>query len=105
MAVARTATIVATDSLIDNVRGRTIQNVKVVCLEFDAETDATDTFSFDMADYGATTLLGCDGVSHQTANSVMIADNPTTTVSGTTVSGTVPSGTDDDNRFYKFYIS
>lgn len=64
--------------------------------------DAADTLTVDLTKYGisATGLVGVLGFKHTTNNSVMVQEQPTTSVSSGTLTITVPSGTDNDARFY-----
>lgn len=67
--------------------------------------DAADTLAFDMADYGGNQLIGVLGFKHTTDNSVMVNEQPTSSVTGTTLTLTVPSGTDNDPRFYIVWMT
>lgn len=100
---AITGTVEATDKTVDNVAGRIIQQVKVHYLETAATVDAGDTIAFDLATVGGTTLLGQDGCSHTTDNSVIVTENSTCSVSTTTVTITITAGTDNDKRIVKLY--
>lgn len=64
--------------------------------------DAADTLTVDLTDYGirADGLVGVIGFAHSTNNSVMVQDQPTTSVTTGTLTITVGAGTDDDARFY-----
>lgn len=64
--------------------------------------DATDTLDVDLTEYGirADGMIGVIGFKHTTNNSVMVQEQPTTSVSSGTLTITVPSGTDNDARFY-----
>ena len=64
--------------------------------------DAGDTIDIDLPTYGinATGLVGARGWKHTTDNSVAVAENGETSVSGDTLTITVPAGTDNDPRFY-----
>lgn len=50
-----------------------------------------DTYTFDMATFGGTAIIGVYTVVHSTANSVLAANAITTSVSGTTITFTIPS--------------
>ena len=64
--------------------------------------DAADTLTVDLTKYGikADGLLGVLGFKHTTDNSVMVQEQPTTSVSTGTLTLTIPAGTDNDARFY-----
>ncbi len=64
--------------------------------------DAADYIEVDLTKYGisATGLMGVRGWKHTTDDSVAVAENPDTIVSGDTLTLTVPGGTNDDPRFY-----
>lgn len=101
---AVTATILSGDKLADDNNTETeVRRVKTVYIETENTVDATDTFTFDLATVGGTTLLGVLGCKHTTDNSVVVSENPTTSVSGTTITFTVPAGTDNDKRIVKVF--
>ena len=101
---AVTATIInGTTKLVDLPRGRKINEVKVVTIETENTADAADTFTFDLATVGGSTLLGTNGCKATTDGSVVVSENATTTVSGTTITFTIPAGTDNDARFVKVW--
>lgn len=104
MAEVASITYPGTDKLEDIARGRVIQEVQCIMLETDNTVDAADTFTFDMATVGKTTLLGVNGCKHTTDGSVVVSEDPTTTVSGTTITFTVPAGTDNDARIVKIFV-
>ena len=69
--------------------------VKKIVITTPATADTGDTIAVTLASYGIGTLLGIRGFVHTTANSVMVEEAPTTsvtagvltiTVGGTTVS-------------------
>ena len=64
--------------------------------------DDADTLAVDMTKYGinATGLMGVVGYAHSTANSIVVAEDPTTTVSSGTITLTVTGSTDDLQRYY-----
>ncbi|HCX23116.1 MAG TPA: hypothetical protein DHN29_14445 [Cytophagales bacterium] len=103
---AETATIVSGDNLEKDVNTqKDIQRVKIAYIETANTVDAADTFTFDLATVGGTTLLGVLGCKHTTDDSVVVVENPTTAVSGTTITFTVPAGTDNDARIVKVFYS
>lgn len=67
--------------------------------------DAADTLTVTLADYGinATGLIGVIGFKHTTDNSVMVQEQPTTSVTSGVLTITVPAGTDNDPRYYLIY--
>ena len=101
---AGTVAYPATSKITDVVAGRVVNEVQCILIETSNEVDAGDTFTFDMATVGATTLLGVDGCKHTTDNSVIVTENPTTTVSSTTITFTVIAGSDDDKRIARIYV-
>ena len=69
-----------------------------------ATADNEDKFTVTLADYGMTTILGVYGVTHTTANSVIVAENPTTAVSAGVLTVSYPSGgTDNQIRVSVIY--
>ena len=67
--------------------------------------DAADTLTVTLTDHGiaATGLVGVIGFKHTTDNSVMVQEQPTTSVSAGVLTLTIPAGTDNDSRFYIIY--
>uniref|UniRef100_A0A6M3L9W7 Tail protein n=1 Tax=viral metagenome TaxID=1070528 RepID=A0A6M3L9W7_9ZZZZ len=67
-----------------------------------ATADTGDTFAIDLASYGGRLLKGIIGFIHSTAHSIVVQEQPTTSVSTTTVTVTVGgTAADDQARFYK----
>jgi hypothetical protein len=66
-------------------------------------TDAADTVAVNLATYGLAVFVGVQGFSHTTTGSVVVTENPTTSVSGTTVTLTIPAGTNNDARCWIIY--
>jgi len=64
-------------------------------------TDAGDTATVDLwKEAGMKRLIGIKGWAHSTNNSVIVTENPTTTVSNGQLTLTVPAGTNNDKRVY-----
>jgi hypothetical protein len=92
-------------SFVDNnVTQRAVKGVRCLYLVTPDTADAADTFTVDLANHGGTRLLGVVGCRHTTANSVLLTENPTTTVSGTTVTLTIPAGVDNVIRVAKVFF-
>ena len=64
--------------------------------------DDTDEIDVDMTKYGinSTGLMGVEGYEHTTANSIVVAADPTTTVSSGTITLTVTGSNDNNQRYY-----
>lgn len=76
-------------------------DLKFALLTAPNTTDATNTISVNMMQYGGIKkLLGVKRWVHTTDNSVLTPENPTCTVDEGNVVLTVPAGTDDDMRVY-----
>ena len=101
---AVTATIVSSGTAGVIAVDRNIKYLRYVLVETAETVDAGDTFDVDISIYSGTTFLGVDGYKHTTDNSVVVAEDHTTAVSGTTMTLTVPAGTDDDKRLAKIYF-
>lgn len=82
----------------DRVRSRAIKMVSLMV----SPTDQGSTFSFKLSAYGLTTLIGIRGVAHTTADSVIVLEAPTTSVSEGTVTITV--GTTGGSSKARHYI-
>lgn len=98
------ANIISGGTLGTLVVGREVKVVKYLVVETDNTVDAADTFVVDLADYAGTTFLALDGYKHTTDNSVIVAEDNTTAVSGTEITVTIIAGTDDDKRVCKIYF-
>ena len=77
--------------------------LKSVVLTVPNTTDAADTLAVTLSEYGigATGLLMVEGWKHTTDGSVVVEENPTTSVTSGVLTITVPAGTDNDFRVYK----
>ena len=62
--------------------------------------DATNTLTSTLADHGITSLISVKGWKHTTDNSVIVLEQPTTSVTTGVLTVTVPAGTNDDKRVY-----
>lgn len=76
---------------------------KSVAFTAPATADNTDTFYFDLRDYGMTRLMGITGNTHSTADSIIIEEAPTTAINGTVVTVTVGGSTANKKRFFVVY--
>ena len=72
--------------------------VKCLVIETAATVDTGDTIPITMASYGISTFMGIYGMIQSTANSVIIAEAPTTAVSSGTLTITVGGSTASDQR-------
>jgi len=101
---ARTGTLIGSRSITGLQFGEKIRKVRTLTLYTPATVDATNTISVNYARFGITNILGIKGCKHTTDNSVVVAEDPTSSIVGTTkMTLTVPSGTTDDQRVYKIY--
>lgn len=101
---AVTATAVNNGTVARTPSGDKVNVVKSIFIGTDDTADATDTISFNLANFGGSTLLGVMGFKETTNGSVVVTENATTSVSGTTVTLTVPAGTDNDRRNYVVFF-
>lgn len=71
-----------------------------------SSVDTGDTFDVDLSAYGAGAMMGIIGFVHTTQNSVVVQEQPTTTMSGLTLTVTV-GGTGADNlaRHYVIFLA
>lgn len=68
--------------------------------------DTADTFTVDLSDYGATTIRGILGFVENTEGSVVVQEQPTTSVTGTTLTVTVGGSTvSNKRRNYIIYVA
>lgn len=100
---AVTATILQGSIVARNLQ-RDVYGIKCLTVETANTVDSGDTFTVDLANYSGSTFLGVSGCKHTTDNSVVVVENPTTSVSSTTITFTVPAGSDDDKRVAKIYF-
>ena len=73
---------------------------KQVVIETAATVDDGDTLDVTLSNYGISTLLAVDGYIHTTANSVLVAEAPTTSVTSGVLTITVGGSTDNKKRTY-----
>ena len=71
--------------------------IKVVT---DATVDDGDTIAVDLSDYGATGIDFVLGFIHTTTDSVLVAEQPTTSVTSSVLTITVGGSTDNKKRTY-----
>jgi hypothetical protein len=68
--------------------------------------DSGDTLDVDISDYGAGAMMGIIGFIHSTQNSIVIQEQPTTTMSGMTLTITVGGvGADNQARHYVLFLA
>lgn len=65
----------------------------------------TNTIEVDLSDYGCNALLGIIGFEHTTANSVVVQEQPTTTMSGATLTITVGGSSATGPRHYWIFAA
>lgn len=74
---------------------------KMIMVETPNTADTGDTIAITLADYGMTTFLGILGQSHDTENSIVTTEAPTTAVSaGVLTITTGGTGNTDAKRVY-----
>ena len=77
----------------------------VLEIETPSTADNADTIIIDMDKYGADGVLGVDGWSHTTANSVVVYDEPITSVTTGTLTLTISADTgSNDVRYFRVYL-
>lgn len=75
--------------------------IKMILIETAATVDTGDTIALTLANYGITTFTGIYGMVHTTANSVIVAEAPTTAVASGVLTITVGgSAVSDKVRTY-----
>jgi predicted transporter len=67
--------------------------------------DSSDTIAIDIAKYGGGAVMGVIGFTHTTANSVVIQEQPTTTMSGSTLTITIGGAANDQARHYLVFLA
>lgn len=79
-----------------------LPNPGVVCIKIEtaATVDDGDTIAVTLADYGMKTLEGVIGFIHTTTDSVIVQEQPTTSVTSGVATITVGGSTDDKKRVY-----
>jgi len=97
------------DATIGNVvalnrNGRDVKEVKIALIKTAASAAQGDTYTFDLATLGGTTLLGVYSLVHTTINSVMVLNAVTTAVVGTTITFTIPAAGGTVARASKIYF-
>ena len=87
----------AVTGVITDARQGDVGWIKVVA---PATTDDTDTIAVDLTDYGATGIDWIIGYIHTTTDSVLVQEQPTTSVTTGTLTITVGGSTDNKKRTY-----
>lgn len=67
--------------------------------------DNGDTLDVDLSKYGASAMMGVIGFTHTTDNSVVIQEQPTTTMSGSTLTITVGGSSGNQIRHYLIFAA
>jgi len=85
--------------IVGNQRGDVYNEIVIRTIN---TVDDGDTFTVDLTKYGinATGLMGVEGYEQTTANSIVVAADPTTTVSSGTITCTVSGSNDNNQRYY-----
>ena len=97
-----TARVLDTDFFINQGLPNKGMNVMVVsCID---TVDDGDTIAIDLASYGWGSMCGIIGFAHSTENSIVIQEQPTTTMSGSTLTITVGGATDNLTRHYLIFL-
>lgn len=78
--------------------------IRKVWVELPATTFTADTTTVDLANYGATALKGILGFAETTAGSVVVQEQPTTSLSSTTLTITVGGSSVTAKRNYEIFI-
>jgi hypothetical protein len=70
-----------------------------------SNSDSADTFTVTLSKYSADTFLGITGWVHTTANSIVVRENPTTSVSSGVVTVTIGgSSVTGKKRLYELIV-
>lgn len=76
---------------------------KQIVIETAATAVSADTLAVTLANYGITTFTGIVGLVHTTANSVLVAEAPTTSVTSGVLTITVGGSAVTKKRTYIIY--
>jgi len=79
-----------------------LKTLVVSCID---TVDNSDTLEVDLTKYGCGAVLGVIGFTHTTENSVVIQEQPTTTMSGLTLTITVGGSSSDQVRHYLLFCA
>jgi len=66
--------------------------------------DSSDTLTVDLSKYGWGSMCGIIGFTHTTENSVVIQEQPTTTMSGSTLTITIGGASNNQTRHYLLFL-
>lgn len=77
--------------------------VQIIQLVTAATVDDGDTITVDLSTYGCTNIHGILGFIETTTGSVVVQEQPTTSVSSSTLTITVGGSTDDKVRTYYIF--
>lgn len=76
---------------------------KVIRVVTPNTADDTDTLDITLADFGITSVDGVIGFTHSTEDSVIIQEQPTTSVTSGVLTITIGGSTDDKKRAFIIY--
>jgi len=98
-----TARVLDTDFFINQgLPNRGMSTMVVSCIN---TVDSGDTIAIDLAKYGWGSMCGIIGFIHSTENSIVIQEQPTTTMSGSTLTITIGgAGADNLTRHYLIFL-
>jgi len=85
-------------------RGLPVGGFKTLVVSTTATADDADTLTVDLAKYGGGSMCGIIGFVHNTANSVVIQEQPTTTMTGQVLEVTLGGADDNKARHYLLFL-
>jgi hypothetical protein len=86
------------------VRGQPVGGFKTLVVSTVTTANSADTLDVDIADFGGGSLCGIIGFTHTTVNSIVIQEQPTTTMSGSTVQITIGGASNGQARHFLLFL-
>lgn len=81
-----------------------VGGMKTLMVSTVTSADSSDTLDVDISKYGGGSVCGVIGFTHTTVNSVVIQEQPTTTMSGSTLTITIGGASNDQARHFLLFL-
>jgi hypothetical protein len=86
------------------VRGAPVGGFKTLIVSTVTTADSADTLDVDISKYGGGSVCGVIGFTHTTVNSVVIQEQPTTTMSGSVLTITIGGASNNQARHFMLFL-
>lgn len=86
------------------VRGQPLQGFKTAVISTVTTADSGDTIAVSLDNIGGGSVCGVIGFTHTTVNSVVVQEQPTTTMSGRTLTITIGGAANNQARHFLLFL-